>query len=112
MSEPVKVKFNLRLKEVLAEVRKNFGYQVDGWGEDAVTIARQMAPRDTGEMEGTIECKGEEGKTSRRAVLHADNPAAHQEFGTAHNRAQPFMLPAVIIAKQNTKERIRQEGLV
>lgn len=107
------LKFNLQLKRVLSDVRKNTDAEVHSWGTDAVAIAKRLAPKKTGAMAESIHLESGQalGMQVNRKVKES-KPGAHQEFGTAHNRANPHLIPACIIAKDNAKERIHGRGLV
>jgi hypothetical protein len=109
------------MAEALDKIYTNTEAAVQGWGEDAEKIIFDLSPVDTGSMalsvkvatsEGIAKRGKNRGKTITRYMVHVDKPAAHQEFGTAHNRAHPFIFPGIHVAKRNRLERIAREGLV
>ena len=103
-------KFNFWLKEVMRKVRENTDAEVQSWGEDVVKIAERLAPKASGDMAKSIKIKGS--FVEMRRVVHEDKPGAHQEFGTARHPAQPHLIPAERIARDNMRERIEKKGLV
>jgi HK97 gp10 family phage protein len=114
-------KFNSRIKAVYSEIFKNTDEEIQSWGTDAVTIAQRLAPKDTGELAEKIHMEDAAQVTKflvgRKMVSDATREdghsyAAHVEFGTAHNPAQPHMIPAVRVARMNTLGRIKRKGLV
>jgi hypothetical protein len=122
----MKVKYDLRLKEVLADIRQNADEVVRAWGTDAAELARRLAPRDTGEFASGIEVKAgdflselagltvitEGGAGTRGSEEAGRGIGGHLEFGTKRMEARPFMRPAAIIARDNMKEKIFGKGIV
>ena len=115
-------KFNLRLKEVLAEVRANGEAAVHAMGTDAQAIAKRLAPEDTGEYADAIELVAqsdgavmlvtEGGHGTRGSAEAGQGIGGHLEMGTKYRKATPHMIPAVIIAKDNIRDKIGRVGIV
>lgn len=105
----VQIQSNLRLKEVLAQVKKNLQDEIARTAEDAADKARQFVPVLTGEVHDSIKAtKG--GKDG--ASVEAKFPAAFIEFGTKKMMPQPFMIPAIDMAGEDVIRRIENGGLL
>lgn len=117
-------RFDSRLFDALVSIRGEFADAVQFWGEDAARIARRLAPEDTGHLklhienvEDTLAQRIDRGNGKmkdliRKRIRTVDTPwAAKNEFGTRRQPSRPFMVPAVVLARDNTRERIKREKL-
>lgn len=63
--------------------------------------AKELSPEDTGRLKGSITVRpAKQGDINPEASVYTDvEYGPHQEFGTVHMKAQPFMRPAALIAR-------------
>lgn len=97
------VTFDIKLDDIggaIREIVDHIDHALDDSASDVVDIAKGLVPVDTGELKKSIRKeKIENGYYI--IVADATQPrapkgyATYVEFGTARNRAQPFMLPAL-----------------
>ncbi len=100
-----------------ASIRKNVRREMKRAAEIVVERARQLAPVDTGWMKWhTITSRPAQynkGKTMNDMIyeIHVNAEyAGYQEYGTSHNRAHPFLRPAISQTKEEVM-RIIQEAM-
>lgn len=70
---------------------------VEATGELIVAVAKSLAPVDTDALQQDIKVQGTgvDNKGTYVDVGTTEPYALYQEFGTVHNRAHPFMRPAI-----------------
>jgi HK97 gp10 family phage protein len=73
--------------------------------KEIATVARRLAPRDTGFLRKQIKAE-KRGRTQWEAVANT-NYAGFVEFGTSISAAQPFMRPAADQANRELRKRMR-----
>jgi len=113
-------KYNLRLKEVLADIRENADEVVHAWGTDAAELARRLAPKESGGYSSEIGFREERGTggvlfTAGESDETGRGIGGHLEMGlktTRHMKPQPHVRPAEIIARDNVREKIFRRGIV
>ena len=75
------------LARVVYEVEAADPFVEAAGAEIVARIAAELAPRLTGDLAASVDDEG--------GQVIADTPyAGYQEYGTRHNKAQPFMRPA------------------
>lgn len=92
-------RFGLAVRRELGKAKLNARQEVRAAGEDAVQIAKQRAPRDSGEMAESIRAEHGQDQMGPYSDVTVDPfYATFVEFGTSQMPARPFMRPAVASA--------------
>ena len=73
--------------------------------KEIATVARRLAPRDTGFLRKNIRAE-KRGRTQWEAVA-STTYAGYVEFGTSSSAAQPYLRPAADQANRELKKRMR-----
>lgn len=82
-------------------MRRNIAEELNSGAESAVSLAKQLAPVDTGNMRDSIEQTERASADNLRSVM--ESPAdysAFVEYGTVNMDAQPFFTPAFESARR------------
>lgn len=108
----VHLQFDWRLREVMAEVRKNMGEMLEEAGGDAEKIMRELVPVATGDLKATIRTEKRGESVVIRAGSETVDYAAATEFGTVKQPAQPFVIPGLRFARSNIRDKAAKGRLV
>jgi len=84
--------FKQAMQRFDSSMQKHVRGQLESWGEDVKTLARQLVPVRTGYLRNTIYAKIREWIAT---VGVEASYACWVEFGTRYMRARPFLYPAI-----------------
>ena len=88
-----------RLEKALSNVLRKTAFSIEA-------KAKELAPVDTGVLRNSIQTKIE--SPTKATVGTNVEYAAHQEFGTRHQKGKPFLTPAADEAKKEFQKEVRQ----
>jgi HK97 gp10 family phage protein len=94
-----------RFNTLPREIRRRVSQALGETAQESASIARQLSPVDTGQLRDSIfyEQEGE----LRFAVGAAADYAQFVEEGTVYQEPQPFLRPAVELARKNLDRKLR-----
>lgn len=92
---------------VRGEIRTQTVRVVNDTAAEVESIAKQLAPVETGRLRDSIHTENYRNGELKRVVAEAEY-AGYVEYGTVHSAAQPFLRPAVESVKSRVNRRLGQ----
>jgi HK97 gp10 family phage protein len=90
-------------------MRRNIAEVLNEGAESQVSLAKQLAPVDTGYMRDHIAQIEQASSESLRAVMESEaDYSAFVEYGTVNMDAQPFFTPAFESARRQVNNSLRR----
>ncbi len=108
----IKIKINSSLRDLKGSYRDKVAKVVSESAVEIASIARQLAPKDTGHLaDESIAVEQTPSTLVTRVVVKTadadhDEYGMHVEFGTSESAAQPFLRPAAAIVAPRMKRRL------